>query len=66
LVLSTWHWPTAPTLDICLGLARQHHRPVALLCTSGTAGANYFPAVIEAQALPELFMRFALHYTKKV
>lgn len=32
-----------------LGLARQHHRPVALLCTSGTAGANYFPAVIEAQ-----------------
>jgi 2-succinyl-5-enolpyruvyl-6-hydroxy-3-cyclohexene-1-carboxylate synthase len=32
-----------------LGLARRHHRPVALLCTSGTAGANYFPAVIEAQ-----------------
>ncbi len=32
-----------------LGLARQTHRPVVLLCTSGTAGANYFPAVIEAQ-----------------
>jgi 2-succinyl-5-enolpyruvyl-6-hydroxy-3-cyclohexene-1-carboxylate synthase len=32
-----------------LGLARQRQRPVALLCTSGTAGANYFPAVIEAQ-----------------
>jgi 2-succinyl-5-enolpyruvyl-6-hydroxy-3-cyclohexene-1-carboxylate synthase len=32
-----------------LGLARQRQRPVALLCTSGTAGANYFPAIIEAQ-----------------
>src|SRR3954468_12363452 len=32
-----------------LGLARQRRRPVALLCTSGTAGANYFPAIIEAQ-----------------
>ena len=31
-----------------LGLARRSHRPVVLLCTSGTAGANYFPAVIEA------------------
>ena len=32
-----------------LGLARSTHRPVVLLCTSGTAGANYFPAIIEAQ-----------------
>lgn len=32
-----------------LGLARQHHRPVVLVCTSGTAGANYYPAVIEAR-----------------
>ena len=44
-----------PVLDersasfFALGLAKQHHRPVVLLCTSGTAGANYFPAVIEAQ-----------------
>ena len=44
-----------PVLDersasfFALGLAKQHHAPVVLLCTSGTAGANYFPAVIEAQ-----------------
>ena len=31
-----------------LGLAKQEMRPVVLVCTSGTAGANYFPAVIEA------------------
>ncbi|MCC6415780.1 MAG: 2-succinyl-5-enolpyruvyl-6-hydroxy-3-cyclohexene-1-carboxylic-acid synthase [Opitutaceae bacterium] len=32
-----------------LGLARRSFAPVVLVCTSGTAGANYFPAVIEAQ-----------------
>lgn len=31
-----------------LGAARASHSPVALLCTSGTAVANYFPAVLEA------------------
>ncbi|RST76532.1 2-succinyl-5-enolpyruvyl-6-hydroxy-3-cyclohexene-1-carboxylic-acid synthase [Siminovitchia acidinfaciens] len=31
-----------------LGLAKASGRPVAILCTSGTAAANYFPAVIEA------------------
>ena len=32
-----------------LGLARQHRRATALVCTSGTAAANLLPAIIEAQ-----------------
>ena len=31
-----------------LGLARSVREPVALVCTSGTAAANYLPAVVEA------------------
>jgi 2-succinyl-5-enolpyruvyl-6-hydroxy-3-cyclohexene-1-carboxylate synthase len=31
-----------------LGLARATREPVALVCTSGTAAANYLPAVVEA------------------
>lgn len=31
-----------------LGLAKVSRQPVALVCTSGTAAANFFPAVIEA------------------
>src|SRR5215467_1255798 len=31
-----------------LGLARTLREPVALLATSGTAAANFFPAIIEA------------------
>src|SRR4051812_8293554 len=32
-----------------LGLARQLNHPVVLVCTSGTAAANYFPAIVEAR-----------------
>ncbi|SFB18481.1 MULTISPECIES: 2-succinyl-5-enolpyruvyl-6-hydroxy-3-cyclohexene-1-carboxylic-acid synthase [unclassified Bacillus (in: firmicutes)] len=31
-----------------LGIAKSTGKPVALLCTSGTAAANYYPAIIEA------------------
>ncbi|MFI6290867.1 2-succinyl-5-enolpyruvyl-6-hydroxy-3-cyclohexene-1-carboxylic-acid synthase [Nonomuraea sp. NPDC050790] len=33
---------------LALGLAKRSARPVALLCSSGTAAANFHPAVIEA------------------
>lgn len=32
-----------------LGIARQLGLPTVLVCTSGTAGANFYPAVIEAR-----------------
>ncbi|MBD8034738.1 MULTISPECIES: 2-succinyl-5-enolpyruvyl-6-hydroxy-3-cyclohexene-1-carboxylic-acid synthase [Solibacillus] len=32
-----------------LGLAKATAKPVVLLCTSGTAAANYYPAIVEAK-----------------
>src|SRR6266849_1537297 len=32
-----------------LGMAKQLRQPVALLCTSGTAAANFMPAIVEAK-----------------
>lgn len=46
---------TLPALDersaafFALGLAKARGKAVALVCTSGTAAANFFPALIEAQ-----------------
>jgi 2-succinyl-5-enolpyruvyl-6-hydroxy-3-cyclohexene-1-carboxylate synthase len=33
---------------VALGLAQSSERPVAVICTSGTAAANYHPAICEA------------------
>src|SRR6266700_7723305 len=32
-----------------MGMAKQLHQPVALLCTSGTAAASFLPAIVEAK-----------------
>ncbi|MFS8119887.1 MAG: thiamine pyrophosphate-binding protein, partial [Microcoleus sp.] len=46
---------TIPILDersasfFALGIAKKSGVPTALICTSGTAAANFFPAIIEAR-----------------
>ena len=46
---------TIPTLDersasfFALGIAQKSGLPTALICTSGTAAANFYPAIIEAR-----------------
>ena len=34
---------------LALGIAKVSANPVILICTSGTAAANYFPAIVEAK-----------------
>jgi len=43
---------------MALGMARQLQQPVVLICTSGTAALNYFPAIAEAffQQVPLLIL----------
>lgn len=43
---------------IALGMAQQLEKPVALVCTSGSAGLNYAPAIAEAyfQQIPLLIL----------
>ena len=49
------HIEAIPVLDersagfFALGIAKKLRLPVVLVCTSGTAGANFYPAVIEAK-----------------
>jgi 2-succinyl-5-enolpyruvyl-6-hydroxy-3-cyclohexene-1-carboxylate synthase len=49
--LKTWiHIDERCSAFFALGIARASNEPVAIVCTSGTAAANFFPAVVEARS----------------
>ncbi len=47
--IHTWmHVDERSAAFFALGMAKRLAQPVALVCTSGTAAANFFPALVEA------------------
>lgn len=47
--IHTWmHVDERSAAFFALGMAKRLAQPVALVCTSGTAAANFFPAIVEA------------------